>query len=66
MLNTPGLLGRFLERLTQWQADIAILAQHPDLAAVVALTAFQPPCAAGPTTTAPSPWLRSSIRPSRS
>jgi AcrR family transcriptional regulator len=51
MLNTPGILGRFLERLAHWQADVAvILAQRsgldpdvdlrPVLAAGVALTAF--------------------------
>jgi AcrR family transcriptional regulator len=51
ILDTPALLARFLERLTQWQAGIAdILAQRtgldartdlrPTLAAGVALTAF--------------------------
>ncbi len=52
MLDTPAVLGRFLERLTRWQADIAdILAERsgldpradlrPTLTAGVALTAFQ-------------------------
>ena len=51
ILNTPALLGRFLERQAHWQADItAILAQRtgldpradprPALAAGIALTAF--------------------------
>jgi hypothetical protein len=51
ILNTPALLGRFLERQAQWQAGITdILAQRtgldaradlrPALAAGVALTAF--------------------------
>jgi AcrR family transcriptional regulator len=52
ILDTPALLGRFLERQSHWQADIAaILAQRagldpsadlrPELAAGVALTAFR-------------------------
>lgn len=52
ILETPALLARFLERQTQWQADIAeVLAERsgldpradlrPSLAAGVALTALQ-------------------------